>query len=209
MRPDAISGGLLRQFLNEAPGAPGELVGMLTPPDLVGARGAAVFSHDQRYRYALIREWDETRPKLCVIGLNPSTADHAISDPTITRCVKRANSLACGGLVMLNLFAYRATDPTVMKSIADPIGPANDIALTVLSKGQPIVLGAWGNDGIFRNRAAQVTSLLLNAGVTIHALAITKQNQPQHPLYVSYGTAPMIWRRPGVSVEDAAPGPRI
>lgn len=172
-------------------------------PDLSGYKSVAVFSSDGRYRYALVREWDAAKPKMVVIGLNPSTATEVLSDPTITRCVKRANSLACGGLVMLNLFAYRATDPMVMKSVEDPVGPANDVALRVLCKDRPIVLGAWGNDGLYRNRAAAVVDLLLAAGVTIHALAITKLNQPQHPLYVSYGTAPMLWRRPGVKVEEA------
>lgn len=172
-------------------------------PDLSGYRSVAVYSADSLYRYALVREWNPLVPKLVVIGLNPSTATESVNDPTITRLVRRANAMVAGGLVMLNLFAYRATDPMVMKSVPDPIGPANDIALRVLCKGAPIVLGAWGNDGTFRKRSDQVTRLLLDVGVSLHALAITKQGQPQHPLYVSYTTAPMLWRRPGVSVVDA------
>lgn len=199
--PPAIDNDRLQRFLDEELSPPGALVGKYRPPDLADSRGAAVFSADGCYRYALVREWEMSRPKLVVIGLNPSTADESVNDPTITRCVRRAIALHMGGLVMLNLFAYRATDPMVMKSVPDPIGAANDVALRVLCTNRPIVLGAWGNDGGFRSRADNVTRLLLDAGVTIHALAITKMGQPQHPLYVSYGTAPMIWRRPGVAVE--------
>lgn len=171
--------------------------------DLSGRRSSAVFSANGNYRYVLTREWDDQKDKLVVIGLNPSTADAERNDPTITRCIRRAIALGCGGLVMLNLFAYRATDPMVMKSVSDPIGAGNDAALREFSVRRPIVLGAWGNDGLFRERSEQVTQLLLGVGVSLHALAITKQGQPQHPLYVSYTTAPMLWRRPGVSVVDA------
>lgn len=196
MKIDQIDGGRFQQVLNESPSEPGELAGMLSSPDLAGLTGAALFSHDLRYRYALVREWDSTRQKLCVIGLNPSTAGHTVNDPTITRLTRRAISLGMGGLVMLNLFAWRATDPSAMKAVEDPIGPANDLTLRVMTTGRMIVLAAWGNDGVTRGRAAAVVEKLLAANVTLHALAITQAGQPQHPLYVSYSAAPKIWRRP-------------
>jgi len=51
---------------------------------------AAVLSRDGLYRYALRRVWDPARPAVLFIGLNPSTADHRIDDPTIRRCVRFA-----------------------------------------------------------------------------------------------------------------------
>ena len=61
-----------------------------------------------------------------VIGLNPSTADEVTDDPTVRRCINYAKAWGYAGLCMTNLFAYRATDPVVMKAVAEPIGPDND-----------------------------------------------------------------------------------
>lgn len=77
-------------------------------------RSWAMFSSDRAYRYALFREWGE-ESKLVVIGLNPSTADEYQDDPTIRRCIGYAKAWGHGGLVMLNLFAFRATQPGDMK----------------------------------------------------------------------------------------------
>lgn len=49
--------------------------------------------------------------------LNPSTADAEIDDPTITRCIGFAKSWGFGGLMVGNLWAYRATDPKELKKI--------------------------------------------------------------------------------------------
>jgi len=85
----------------------------------------AVLSRCGKYRFMLGRAWDEPdsaqdtdtgfgkwkRP-LCVwLMLNPSTADHSQDDPTIRKCVGFSQRLGCGGLIVVNLFAWRATDP--------------------------------------------------------------------------------------------------
>lgn len=38
----------------------------------------ALLSDDRRYRYVLSRTWDEAKPTVLFIGLNPSTADEKI-----------------------------------------------------------------------------------------------------------------------------------
>ena len=47
----------------------------------------AVLSDDNIYRYQLSRIWDEEKPKILFIMLNPSTADEFVEDPTIRRVV--------------------------------------------------------------------------------------------------------------------------
>ena len=71
----------------------------------------AHFSPCERYRYRLWRCWDASKWKLAIIGLNPSTATHEEDDPTIRRCIGFAKRDGYGGLLMLNLFALRSTDP--------------------------------------------------------------------------------------------------
>lgn len=76
-----------------------------------GTRCSARFSPDRVYRYDLVRDWDTRQQVVAFIGLNPSTADESEDDPTIRRCIRYARDWGYGGIVMLNAFAFRATDP--------------------------------------------------------------------------------------------------
>ena len=74
----------------------------------------AVFSECDRYRYSLWRTWTDSGllGRMCTfICLNCSTATHNTEDPTVRRCIRFSKDWGCDGYVMLNLFAFRATDP--------------------------------------------------------------------------------------------------
>ena len=71
----------------------------------------AVLSEDRKYRYLLSRNWDDTKPTVLFIGLNPSTADEKEDDPTINKCISYAKSWGYGKVLMANLFAFRSTNP--------------------------------------------------------------------------------------------------
>lgn len=149
---------------------------------------SAVFSPCRKYRYELTRElggmFGEDAP-LVVIGLNPSTADEQKDDPTIRRCKKLAERLGCARLVMLNLFAYRATKPEAMMAENDPVGTDADVFLAKWAKTAGVtLLAAWGNHGAHKGRAAQVVKLLGEAGAKVHCLRYNADGSPQHPLYV-------------------------
>lgn len=154
----------------------------------------AIFSECGSYRYELRRIWDVSMKPCLFLMLNPSTADEVDNDPTVERCERRAREMGFGGLVVCNLFAYRATDPDVMKSQADPVGPMNDMYLLVNARHAGIVVCAWGNHGSHRGRSEQVMQMLLNRGIQLHALQINGSGEPKHPLYVGYERKPMEWR---------------
>ena len=100
-----------------------------TVPTLFLMKSGAELSEDQdrKYRYALWRIWDENKPYVLFIGLNPSTADETKDDPTVRRCIGFTQSWKkYGGVYLANLFAYRATNPRELEVVADPIGPGND-----------------------------------------------------------------------------------
>src|SRR5436190_22946192 len=84
--------------------------------------GQATLSECRRYRYTLTRVWDESYPRIAWIGLNPSTADENVLDPTLRRVVRFSMDWGFGSFTMLNLFALRATDPVVMKAHFEPVG---------------------------------------------------------------------------------------
>ena len=150
-------------------------------------RGATI-SQCGLYRYSLWRRW-APGPMCVFIGLNPSTADATLDDPTIRRCVGFAKSWGFGGLMMLNLFAYRATDPAGMKAALDPIGPENDEALHFAHSNTTTVIAAWGAHGTFKGRAQQVRAMLPR----LHYLRLTKDGYPGHPLYLPAHLKPLVW----------------
>jgi hypothetical protein len=189
--------------------------------DLV-LRTDAGFSPCRTWRYWLSRTWDESRAPLVVIGLNPSTADETTDDPTIRRCMGYAGAWGHGGLVMLNLFAFRATDPRDLKA-AHPnpgaVGPVNDYYLSVATKDRR-VLCAWGAHGTFLGRADTVVSFLWSgpAPRDLVCLGTTKSGAPKHPLYlradaspVPFGGVPRVARlRAAAQIDETARhvGPR-
>lgn len=153
-------------------------------PHLTGA----VLSDCGCYRYTLTREWNGSLPALTFIMLNPSTADATLDDPTIRRCIGFARARGFGGLRVLNLFAFRATDPAEMKAAPDPVGPDNDehlreMFLAAAKVGVPII-AAWGAHGGHMDRESAVRALAAECGVTLMCLGATKDGHPRHPLYV-------------------------
>jgi len=139
----------------------------------------AIFSQCRAYRYALWRSWDDLLPYAMFVGLNPSTADEIEDDPTVRRCVSFAKAWGYGGLYMANLFAYRATSPTEIYSVKDPVGPENDLWLIKLFKDAGIVVAAWGNHGSYMGRSHIVLSLF----PSFYCLKLNKSGEPAHPLY--------------------------
>ena len=149
----------------------------------------AVLSPDRLYRYLLVRKWS-SQPYLTYIMLNPSTADENVNDPTIERCIRRAIKLGYGGIEVVNLFAFRATDPKELRTIIDPIGDENDKYILDSARNAGIVVIAWGNHGSLRMRWRAVTRMLWVAGIPMYHLGMSKQNHPKHPLYVRYDVEP-------------------
>jgi hypothetical protein len=141
-----------------------------------------------RYRYQLTRIWNEATYCLPILMLNPSTADAAKDDPTIRRCMAFARREGFGGIIVANLFAFRATSPADMKAAADPVGAGNDTALDGLFRASvgynTPVLAAWGNHGDHRNRATAVRGLARAIGAHLVCLGTTDLGHPRHPLYV-------------------------
>ena len=151
----------------------------------------AVFSKDRIYRYALFREWSVSDGFALFIGLNPSTADEREDDPTIRRCIQFAKNWGYRGMWMVNLFAYRSTNPKVLLSVDDPIGPDNNWHLNLGGKEAKCVVAAWGTKGGLGERDQEVMKMLADAGANIECLGITKAGFPHHPLYLPY-TAKLV-----------------
>jgi hypothetical protein len=157
--------------------------------DLDGTRRGATYSPCEFYRYLLWIEWHPCRTNCAFVMLNPSKATERENDPTIERCERRARAWGHGGLVVVNLFALRSTDPKALYSHPDPVGPLNDQLLLGAAEGCETVACAWGTHGKLRGRAAEVRQLL--ARKRLSALKLNRDGSPAHPLYLPYSSIPI------------------
>lgn len=153
----------------------------------------AVYSYCEAYRYSLQRVWDAGLGRVTFVMLNPSTATEVQNDPTVERCERRARAMGFGAFTVVNIFAFRATDPADMRRAADPIGPENDTAIHQAAMWADQIICAWGTHGAHLGRGPQVAANLRAAGVTLFHLGLSMHGAPKHPLYISYGVQPMFW----------------
>jgi len=162
--------------------------------DLLNEKREAVFSDCRTYRYRLAQIWDETLDPLYWLMLNPSTADEVKNDPTVERCERRARMWGYGGSVVLNIFAYRATDPKDMRTAPDSIGPENDKWIRELAavSNDVTVIGGWGEHGAHMNRGQTVLDIFNQENGRINALKINASGHPAHPLYIAYDKTPFL-----------------
>lgn len=153
----------------------------------------AVISPCGNYRYSLWRIWDKKLPLLGYVLLNPSTADAKQNDHTIQRLMERARRLGFGGIIVVNIFAYRSTDPSQLYRVQNPIGFENDKYIVSEMQRCPRVICGWGRHGKLLARDGAVLRLLYRAGVVPHALSVNFDGTPEHPLYLSYDVKPVIY----------------
>ncbi|TQM93210.1 hypothetical protein BD293_1840 [Roseinatronobacter monicus] len=169
-------------------------------PDLItrthikgDAASSAVYSPCECFRYMLTREWAPERGRALFVMLNPSTATEVQNDPTVERCERRARALGFGAFRVCNIFAYRATDPRVMRAAPDPVGPLNDAAIAESAAWADQIICAWGTHGAHLNRGAQVEAVLRATGQALSHLGLSKHGHPKHPLYIGYAVQPVPW----------------
>jgi len=152
-----------------------------------------VFSSDRAYRYSLLHTI--TTPAqghakiIAWIGLNPSTADEQQLDPTLRRIRSFTEREGGTAFVMLNLFAFRATDPNDMRRAhrrdVDVIGPNNDDIIRTWASVAIKVIACWGAGWEFYpTRSAAVQGIVASRIGTIFCLGRTQEGHPCHPLYL-------------------------
>lgn len=140
----------------------------------------AEYSEDGSYRWWYRRRWADG-PTLCFVGLNPATGDtDGKPRPTLRRVVGWAQREGCGSVVVVNLFAYRATKPAdLLVAPVDIVGDRNDDVTRRESCAAEITLVAWGSHRLATVRASTVLPMLHRP----FCVGTTKSGAPSHPLF--------------------------
>jgi hypothetical protein len=146
---------------------------------------SAVISDDKKHRYILSRQWGDSK-KLIFVMLNPSTADANEDDPIIRRCIGFAKKFNYDGIIVLNLFSYRATNPKVLKEVSWLDLNTNDSYLyfdETINKQSDVVL-AYGSNGNLYGQDLKAYRIIRELTKNIYCLELTKYGIPKHPLYL-------------------------
>lgn len=129
--------------------------------------------------------------------LNPSTATEVFDDPTVRKCCGFAKRWGYSGIVVTNLFAYRATDPQEMKELAKSNYPMavgeNDAVIVECAKEAALVVAAWGIHGACFGRNDHVMEKVIPE-VDLYCIGHTKDRHPLHPCMAAYADAPVLFR---------------
>jgi hypothetical protein len=151
------------------------------------------------HRYVLRRNWLGDGGTVNFIMLNPSTADDVFDDATIRRCKGFAIRWGFSGLVVTNIFAYRATHPSDLRALLATeggfriaVGEDNTSHLEREAKVSQMIVCAWGdNCGVLPHRDLDVIGML--RGHDLFCIRRTKKGNPAHPVRERYTKAPELF----------------
>ncbi|GEP06464.1 DUF1643 domain-containing protein [Methylobacterium oxalidis] len=182
---------------------------------------AASLSRCGTYRFTLTRTWGEGG-RVCFIGLNPSTADHRIDDPTVRRWIHFARVWGYGGFTAVNLYPFRSSTPAacrawsrwqengpdwyvrdvIQENLGIVVREAKAAALVVPCWGA----GAWGPEWV--DHVCEQIQSDESPWPDLHCFAQSKDGSPVHPMArgrnrIPDHAQPVLWRA-GSPSEGAA-----
>lgn len=162
---------------------------------------SASLSPGRYYRWELRRRWAEGGKRVCWIMCNPSTAlgrlpnGKILDDHTIRKCVGFSKRWGANALIVVNLFAFRASDPRTVETIirldgvAKAIGPGNGHKIVQAVRRSQITVAAWG--GLLKPWSTERGQLLQALG--LQCLGVNHDGSPRHPLLTPYAQELEPW----------------
>lgn len=158
-----------------------------------GVTGSADFSTCGKYRQALYRNWvkpGELQKHALFIGMNPSTADGDVDDPTVRREIEFARRLGMNALIKCNILDYRATKPKeLLARGVKPCSEANLVAIICHAAKAEKIVCAWGvMHRSLRGHVDDVMGILRASGRPLYCFGTSKDGSPRHPLYLAKDT---------------------
>ncbi|WIY54367.1 DUF1643 domain-containing protein [Devosia sp. YIM 151766] len=157
-----------------------------------GVHGDVVMSEDGRYRQVMRRWLGDAFPEryILFIGMNPSTADANVDDPTCAREWTFARREGFSGMVKCNVGDYRATMP---KMLVQPgivaVSPANIPAIRDAAAGAAKVVLCHGRlNKALAPAGREIVNALRADGHDLWCFGTNADGSPRHPLYLRADT---------------------
>jgi hypothetical protein len=125
------------------------------------------------------RFWEEG-PIACVIGLNPSTADDRLDDPTNRRLIGLLKAQSFGGYWLINLIPESTPYPDRLGKHTRRLSNKNQSVIHETVTNTDAVILAWGA-GADR---CPFRYGLVEGFIDPQCFGVTQQGEPKHPLYL-------------------------
>lgn len=158
---------------------------------------SAVISECGAYRYRLDRDVQPEGLVFAYFGINPSTADHEIDDPTVKKWRGFSSRNGVRKFIVGNVFAFRSTKPKGLKLADDPFGPERDAYLSQIIAEADVLVPCWGNLDKMPKELRWAPTTLLNqllaTSKPVLHFGVTESGQPMHPLMLAYATPLLPW----------------
>ena len=162
----------------------------------------AVLSPNGKFRYSLSRGWGSGPPVLWCM-LNPSTADAQLDDATIRKCMGFTDRWGYMQMTVVNVYAYRATDPKDLATAGYLVGSRNDEFIEAAARCAAFAVAAWGQNARKEDARHTAELLLKHLPGKVYTLGLTKDGAPRHPLYRPYEVERLPLRRHTFDLEEA------
>jgi hypothetical protein len=168
--------------------------------DAPGRLSGATLSPCGTYRYHLWRARNDGHGRIVWIMLNPSTADADHDDATMRKVMGYSWRWGYQRLEVVNLYALRSTDPAVLKTHADPVGPENNAWIFRTARAADKVVVAFGKLGGLRRD--DICDELLGISddaaeeLRLWCLGENSDGSPKHPLYLPNDAELEPWCNP-------------
>ncbi|WDR03310.1 DUF1643 domain-containing protein [Devosia algicola] len=174
--------------MTEADHDPGGKVRLALPPNV---HGDAQFS-DAQHRQMMRRWLGDNFPQryALFIGMNPSTADALVNDPTCARewnfCLREGYQAMMKG----NVGDYRATNPKdLLRPDVVASSPANLPTLLDAALHADLVVVCHGKlNRALVEPARQIVTALSASNISLWCFGINADGSPKHPLYLRLDT---------------------
>lgn len=159
-----------------------------------GVKGDAEFS-DHEHRQ-LMRRWiGDSFPEryIMFIGMNPSTADANVNDPTCAREWTFAQREGYDAMAKGNVGDYRATDPKMLLAPGVvAVSPHNLPSLQAAArKADKVVLAHGKLNKALAPAGRELVEVLRADGIPLWCFGVNADGSPKHPLYLRLDT-PLI-----------------
>lgn len=154
----------------------------------------ATFSACRQYRYSLRRAWDDSKPKLVLVMMNPSTADEHDDDPTTTFCIRHVARRyeKYGRYEAVNLYPIVGSDPEIIKECPIHVHQRNERRIMHAASSADSIIVAWGKAGQHDSRAFRVAHMLRHHD--LYCFGKNKDGSPRFPRALKKDVPVVLWR---------------
>lgn len=175
---------------------------------------SADLSRCETYRWTLTRTWSSEGGHVCFIGLNPSTADALVDDPTVRRWTHFARAWGYGGFTAVNLYPFRSSAPAECRAWSnwqengpdwharDALQYRNLPTIVLEAKAASLVVACWGAgawDRLWVDHVIEEIQSGEEPWPGLYCFGLSDGGHPKHPMArglhrIPDHAQPVLWR---------------